>query len=577
MNTVDLVIRNGSIADGTGAALRTADVAVNDGRIVAVGTVSARGREEIDATGKLVTPGFVDIHTHYDGQVTWSNQISPSSQHGVTTVVMGNCGVGFAPVRLGDHERLMRLMEGVEDIPEPVLSAGLPWTWESFPDYVNWLSTRQYDMDVGPLLPHAALRVYVMGERGANREPANADDIRQMAALAGEAVTAGALGFSTSRALNHRTSDGDYTPTLEAAENELTAIAQAMQAAGGGVMQFILDISTIDHDLPMMLGIGKRTGCPITFSLFQHHQKPERWRQTMRQIEEAAAAGLKVTAQVAARAIGVMLGLELTRHPFRTRPSYAAIAELPLAERVAKLRDSAVKARILAEDSAPDDEFAQRLGDYSKVFTLGAPPDYEQPTENAIGPRAAREGRNLEEIAYDAMLEDDGQGMLYMPALNYADGNLDPVYEMMRSPLAIAGLSDGGAHCGIICDASFPTYLLTHWARDRTRGERLSLPYVVELQTRKSAEALGLYDRGVVAPGYRADLNVIDFDRLRLLPPEVSYDLPLGGRRLVQTAEGYEVTIVAGIVTRRDGAATGALPGRMVLGAQLPPQAIAAE
>ena len=575
--TVDLVIRGGTLADGTGGDLREADIAIAGGRIVEVGQVSARGTEEIDARGKLVTPGFVDIHTHYDGQVTWSNRITPSSDHGVTTAVMGNCGVGFAPVRPNDHDRLMRLMEGVEDIPEPVLSAGLPWTWESFPEYVNWLATRSYDMDVGPLLPHAALRVYVMGERGANREPATAEDIRQMAALTRDAIKAGALGFSTSRTLNHRTSDGDYTPTLKAGENELEAIAKAMQDAGGGVMQFVLDIETIEHDLPMLLGISERTGCPVSFSVTQNDRNPQRWRQTMQQIGEARARGLKVTAQIAARAVGIMLGLELTRHPFRSRPSYMAIADLPLAERVRLMRDPALKAKILAEESAPDDDFAGRLKDYGRVFHLGNPPDYEQPAEKAIGPRARAEGVNPESIAYDAMLEDEGRGMLYMPALNYSEASLDPLYEMMQHPAAIPGLSDGGAHCGIICDASFPTFLLSHWARDRSRGEKLPLEHIVALQTRRAAEAFGLFDRGLIAPGYKADINVIDFEHLRLDPPRVAYDLPMGGRRLVQRAEGYDAIIVSGTVTQRNGQSTGALPGRIVLGRQGQPVAMAAE
>jgi N-acyl-D-aspartate/D-glutamate deacylase len=576
-DTVDLVIRGGSVADGSGGPLRDADIAIANGLIVEVGMVAARGREEIDARGKLVAPGWVDVHTHYDGQVTWSNEITPSSDHGVTTAVMGNCGIGFAPVRPDDHDRLMRLMEGVEDIPEPVLSAGVPWAWESFADYVNWLAKRSYDLDVGPLLPHAALRLYVMGQRAADLELATPADVRQMATLAHDAIKAGALGFSTSRALNHRTSDGHHTPTLEAGGNELEAIAAAMMTAGGGVLQFILDISTTDHDLPMMLGIAKRTGCPVTFSLMQHDQNPTRWRQTLDQIEAAAAEGLKVTAQVAARAIGIMLGLELTRHPFRSRHSYLAIADLPLAERAAKLGDPVVKARILAEASDPDDDFVHRLKDYSRVFDLGSPPDYEQAPENAIGPRARALGVHPESIAYDALLRDGGRGMLYMPALNYSNGNLDPTLEMLQSPQVIPGLSDGGAHCGIICDASFPTFLLTHWGRDRSRGSRLAVPYLVAMQTRKAAETFGLFDRGLIAPGYKADINVIDFEALTLHPPHVVYDLPMGGRRLVQKADGYEATIVSGIITRRQGEATGALPGRMVLGAQPGPLARAAE
>jgi N-acyl-D-aspartate/D-glutamate deacylase len=577
MSQYDLVIRGGMIADGTGAELRQADIAVSDGVIAEVGQVTGRGREEIDAVGKLVTPGWVDVHTHYDGQVAWSNRIDPSSGHGVTTVVMGNCGVGFAPARPNDHDRLVRLMEGVEDIPEPVLAAGVPWCWESFGDYVNWLATRNYDLDVGPLLPHAALRVYVMGDRGADREPATSADIREMAALASEAIRAGALGFSTSRSLNHRTSDGDYTPTLKAGEDELEAIARAMMEAGGGVLQFILDVSTIELDLPMMLGISERTRCPVSFSVTQNEQKPDRWRQSMQEIEAAAARGLQVSAQIAARAVGVMLGLELTRHPFRTRPSYLAIAHLPIAERARIMRDPEVKARILAEESSPDDDFVHRLKDYSRVFRLGNPPDYEQSAENAIGPRARALGVHPEAIAYDALLEDGGRGMLYMPALNYVDGSLDALRQMMQSPQAIPGLSDGGAHCGIICDASFPTFLLTHWARDRSRGEKLPLPYVISLQTKRAAETFGLHDRGVIAPGYKADINVIDFDGLRLEPPRVHYDLPEGGRRLMQRAHGYDATIVSGVVTQRRGEPTGALPGKMVLGQQRGPLAMAAE
>lgn len=577
MTQFDLVIRGGTLADGSGTPLRPADIAISGGLIAEVGQVSGTGMEEIDATGKLVTPGWVDVHTHYDGQVTWSNRIDPSSGHGVTTAVMGNCGIGFAPVRPDDHDTLMRLMEGVEDIPEPVLTAGVPWCWESFGDYVNWLASRPFDLDVGPLLPHAALRLYVMGARAAALEPATPEDTRQMAELAAGAIKAGALGFSTSRALNHRSSDGHHTPTLEAGEKELEAIARAMMDAGGGVMQFILDISTTDHDLPMMLGIAERTGCPVTFSLFQVDQKPERWRQTLDQIEAAAARGLQVTAQIAARAIGIMLGLELTRHPFRSRPSYLEIASLPMEERAKALADPAVKARILAEADGPDDDFVHRLKDYSRVYDLGDPPDYEQAPERAIGPRARAAGVSPESIAYDALLRDGGRGMLYMPALNYAGGSLDPVHEMLQSTRAIPGLSDGGAHCGIICDASFPTFLLTHWGRDRARGGRLDLPHLVAMQTRKAAEVFGLYDRGLLAPGYKADVNVIDFQALKLHPPHVTYDLPKGGRRLMQKADGYVATIVSGTVTQRNGAPTGALPGRMVLGKQAAPLAAAAE
>ncbi|MBR1123560.1 amidohydrolase family protein [Bradyrhizobium lablabi] len=564
----DLVIRGGNIADGKGGDLYEADVAITGGRISEVGKVSAKGKEEIDAKGKLVTPGFVDVHTHYDGQVTWSQDITPSSQNGVTTAIMGNCGVGFAPCRPSDHRRLIELMEGVEDIPEPVLSAGIPWEWESFPDYMNWLSKRNFDMDIGAQLPHAALRVYVMGERGARRDPSTADDNKAMAQLAGEAVRAGALGFSTSRTLNHRTSTGDFTPTLKAGEDELTAIAAAMHGQGRSVLQFVLDLSTIHEDLPMMLRVAENTRCPISFSITQNDRAPRRWRQTLDEINAASARGLSITAQIAARPVGLLLGLELSRNPFQTHPSYRAIATLPLAERLAKLRQPEVRAAILAEEPHATDDPLFFRPNYDKMYLLGNPPDYEQPPENALGAQARRQGRKPEELAYDAMLSDEGRGMLYVPFLNYADGNLDATREMLTDPNSVPGLSDGGAHCGIICDASFPTYLLTHWTRDRKRGEKLSIPFVVAVQSRKTALSVGLYDRGVIAPGFKADVNVIDYDRLHLHPPKVHYDLPVGGRRLMQQVDGYDATIISGVVTRRGGQATGARPGRLVRGAQ---------
>lgn len=568
MSNPDLVIRGGTIADGGGGALFEADVAIRDGRISEVGKVAAKGTEEIDARGKLVTPGFVDVHTHYDGQVTWSHDITPSSQNGVTTAIMGNCGVGFAPCKPSDHTRLIQLMEGVEDIPEPVLSAGIPWAWESFPDYMDWLSKRDFDIDVGAQLPHAALRVYVMGERGARRDPSTAADNAAMARLAGEAVRAGALGFSTSRTLNHRTSTGDFTPTLKAGEDELTAIAGAMQGEGRSVLQFVLDLSTIHEDLPMMLRVADRTKCPISFSITQNDRAPRRWRQTLDEINAAAKRGLSVTAQIAARPVGLLLGLELSRNPFQTHPSYKAIAHLPLKERLSRLRDPAVRAAILKETATATDDPLFFRPNYDKMFLLGDPPDYEQPPENALGPQARLQGRQAEELAYDAMLSDEGRGMLYVPFLNYADGNLDATREMLTDPQSVPGLSDGGAHCGIICDASFPTYLLTHWTRDRKRGEKLSIPFVVAAQSRKTALSVGLHDRGLIAPGTKADVNVIDYGRLHLHPPKVHYDLPVGGRRLLQDVDGYDATIVSGVVTRRAGEATGARPGRLVRGAQ---------
>src|SRR5689334_10141391 len=475
----DLVIRGGTVADGGGGELFEADVAIKDGRIAEVGKIASKGKDEIDAKGQLVAPGFVDVHTHYDGQVTWSQDITPSSQNGVTTAIMGNCGVGFAPCRPIDHVRLIQLMEGVEDIPEPVLSAGIPWAWESFPDYMEWLSKRNFDIDIGAQLPHAALRVYVMGERGARRDPSTPEDNKAMAQLAAEAVRAGALGFSTSRTLNHRTSTGDFTPTLKAGEDELTAIAAGMQAQGRSVLQFVLDLSTINEDLPMMLRVAESTKCPITFSITQNDRAPRRWRQTLDTINQASARGLAITAQIAARPVGLLLGLELSRNPFQTHPSYRAIAKLPLAERLTRLRQAEVRAAILSETPTSTDDPLFFRPNYDKMYLLGDPPDYEQPPERALGAQARRQGKQPEELAYDAMLSDEGRGMLYVPFLNYADGNLDATREMLTDPNAVPGLSDGGAHCGIICDASFPTYLLTHWTRDRKRGEKLSIPFVV--------------------------------------------------------------------------------------------------
>jgi N-acyl-D-aspartate/D-glutamate deacylase len=381
-------------------------------------------------------------------------------------------------------------------------------------------------------------------------------------------VRSGALGFSTSRTLNHRTSTGDYTPTLKAGEDELTAIAGAMQAEGRSVLQFVLDLSTIHEDLPMMLRVAENAKCPVSFSITQNDKAPQRWRQTLAEINEAAARGLSVTAQIAARPVGLMLGLELSRNPFQTHPSYRAIAHLPLAERVARLRQPEVRAAILSENATATDDPLFFRPNYDKMYLLGNPPDYEQPSENTLGARAHREGRQPEELAYDAMLIDDGRGMLYVPFLNYADGNLDATREMLRDPRSVPGLSDGGAHCGIICDASFPTYLLTHWTRDRSRGEKLSIPFVVAVQSRKTALSVGLYDRGLIAAGYKADVNVIDYDKLHLHPPKVHYDLPVGGRRLLQQVDGYDATIVSGVVTRRGDHATGARPGKLVRGAQ---------
>ena len=575
----DLVIRGGQVVDGSGAPAFLADVAVKDGRIVQVGQVSGRGAEEIDATGKIVTPGFVDIHTHYDGQATWDAHMQPSAWHGVTTVVMGNCGVGFAPCKPEDHDRLIRLMEGVEDIPFPVLTEGLPWNWESYPDYLDALEGRAFDVDIGSQLPHAALRVFVMGERGANREPATPADIAAMAALAKKAVEAGALGFSTSRTLNHRTSDGQPTPTLTAGEDELTGIAMGLAAAGKGVLQLVSDFADPREEFAMLRRIVEASGRPLSFSLVQSPKSPGGWKHMLAALSDATAAGLPMKAQVAGRPVGVLLGFELTLNPFSHTAVYKEIAHLTFPERVARLADPTFRAALL-DQATPAGGHAIAAGltrNWPSMFLMGETPDYEQTPDRTVAALAAARGITPDELALEHMLSHGGRGMLYLPFLNYADGDLEPSLAMLRHPDTVPGLSDGGAHVGMICDGSFPTSNLTHWVRDRTRGAKLGLEEMVRMQTRDTAETVGLFDRGLVAPGYRADLNVIDFDRLSLKSPQVAYDLPSGGRRLIQRAEGYVATIVAGQVTYRDGEPTGALPGRLLRGAQGQPVAMAAE
>jgi N-acyl-D-aspartate/D-glutamate deacylase len=575
----DLVIRGGTVVDGTGAKPLEADVAVKDGKIAAVGEIAGAGAEEIDAKGLLVTPGFVDVHTHYDGQATWDERLQPSSWHGVTTIVMGNCGVGFAPCKPADHDRLIRLMEGVEDIPFPVLADGLPWDWESYPDYLDSLSQRRFDVDVGSQLPHAALRVYVMGERGVDREPATEADIAAMSALAKRAVEAGALGFGTSRTLNHRSSDGSPIATLTAGEDELTGIALGMAAAGKGVLQVVSDFNDPAEEFAMLRRIVERSGRPLSFSLLQSPREPEQWRFMLEQMSAAKAAGLAIKAQVATRPVGVLFGFELTANPFSSHPSYRAIKDLPLAERVARLRDPEFRARLLAEE--PESGRAPGLSParaWDRIYPIGQDnPDYEPTPDHSVAAIAARRGVEPLEAALDHMLQNGGRGLLYLPFLNYAQNSLDPAYEMLQHDCVVPGLSDGGAHVGMICDGSFPTTNIVHWTRDRSRGPKIPLERMVKAQCRDTAELVGLHDRGVVSPGYRADLNVIDYDRLTLKAPEVVHDLPTGGRRLIQRAEGYRATIVAGQVTYRDGEPTGALPGRLLRGAQAAPTALAAE
>jgi N-acyl-D-aspartate/D-glutamate deacylase len=569
---VDLVIRNGRVVDGTGVEPFDADIAISDGRIVEVGSLSTRGREQIDAQGLIVAPGFVDIHTHYDGQVTWSDRLVPSSSHGVTTVVMGNCGVGFAPCRPDQHEMLISLMEGVEDIPHPVLVDGLPWTWETFPQYLDFLANRRYDMDICAYVPHAPVRVYVMGQRGADREPATPADLEQMARIVREAVGAGAMGFSTSRTFFHRSADGKSTPSFEAAEGELMALALALRASGKGVMQLIADFDDPEQTFALLRRMVESAGRPLSVSLLEGSYGPMtlRWQDVLNWAVEATAAGLPIKAQVLSRAIGVMLGHELTLNTFYTCDSYIKLAQLPFDEKIRELRRPEIRARILAEsaDPAPAIVLGRLAREFDHMFLLGDPPDYEQSLEQSIAARARRLGVTPDELAYDLMLERDGRNNFYVTLCNYEHGSLDSSLAMMRHAGSVLGLGDGGAHCGTICDGSYPTFMLEHWVRDRTRGERLPLPLVVKWLSHDTANAVGLDDRGLIAPGYKADLNIFDLDRLHLHAPEVVHDLPSGGRRLLQRAEGYVATIVSGTAVYRDGVPTGLLPGRLVRGPQ---------
>ncbi|MEE4361774.1 MAG: amidohydrolase family protein [Pseudomonadales bacterium] len=570
----DLVIRGGTVADGSGAGLREADIAIADGVIVDVGRVAGRGAEEVDAKGLLVTPGFVDIHTHYDGQATWDDRLAPSSWHGVTTAVMGNCGVGFAPCRAEDHEVLVRLMEGVEDIPGVVLTEGLAWNWETFPEFLDALEQRRHDIDFAAQVPHGALRVYVMGRRGADREAASPEDVAAMARLAREAVEAGALGFTTSRTLNHQTSEGQPTPTLTAAEDELLGIALALKAADRGVLQFVSDFTDPGREMAMLRRLLVEAGRPLSISLAQTEGSPEGWRKLLGWIDGLAAEGLPIRAQVANRPVGLMLGLDATLNPFVAHPSWREIADAPLAGKVARMRDPAFRARLLSEQPQADHPFMEAvLSGFEKMYELGDPPDYEQDPSRSLGARARARGVRPEVLAYDLLLEDEGRAMLYFPFLNYANDDLEATLAMMRHPHTVLGLGDGGAHLGTICDASFTTHVLTHWTRDRTRGERLPVETVVRWHTQDTAAAVGLNDRGRIARGYKADLNVIDYDRLRLRAPRMVHDLPAGGRRLMQEAEGYRLAVVSGAITYRDGAATEALPGRLVRGARAAPAA----
>ena len=561
----DIVVRNGTVLDGTGAPAVEADVAISGGRIAAVGKVSGSGAEEIDAKGKLVTPGFVDVHTHYDGQAVWDSHLAPSAWHGVTTAVMGNCGVGFAPCRPADREKLIELMEGVEDIPGAVMHEGLRWEWESFPDYLAALDRRRRDIDICALLPHAAVRVFVMGERAVRLEAANQGDIAQMRAIAAEAVRAGAFGFSTSRTTSHKSLKGEYIPTLRAAEQELHGIAAGLQEAGSGFFEMVSEWAP-DHlaEFAMMRRVAEGSGRPVLFSLSQRHSQGDIWADLLGAARDAVADGVPIRPVVAPRSIGILLGLEGSQNPFSGTPSYKSIAHLPLAERVRALRDPDFRARLLAEDPVAGSVFPlmHRLS-YAQMFRFGNPPNYQPREQDSIAAMAAREGRTAPELAYDILLEHDGQEFIYAPITNYARFDLSVPEAMLAEPAAIMGLGDGGAHVGFILDAGFPTWMMTYWGKERGR---FPLPELIRRLTSDPADAVGLADRGRIAVGRKGDLNVIDHDRISFGRPYVVHDLPAGGKRLLQKAEGYVATIVSGVPTYRDGTATGALPGVLVRG-----------
>ena len=561
------------MADGNGGPPRTADVGITGGIVADVGPGLGRGRREISADGALVTPGFVDIHTHYDGQASWDERLLPSSWHGVTTVVMGNCGVGFAPATQGHRQRLIDLMEGIEDIPGTALHAGLAWDWESFDDYLGSLTARPHDVDIAAQVPHAALRVHVMGDRALAGEAATLDDVSAMAGLARAGVEAGALGFTTSRTLNHRSVTGELTPTYDSDVAELAGIAAALGEAGRGVLQLVADFLDVQADLDVILAMARASGRPVSVSLTQFPLRPLAYREVLARLSAANEAGLVIRAQVAARAVGLLLGLQCTLHPFMTNPVWRDIAALPAAGQARVMRDPAFKAAVLAAQTGDRNRNligGRLIHKYELMYELTDPPCYEPDPADSIAARAVRDGRAAADLAYDIITGDDGRAMLYVTALNYVGGNLDAVHEMLAHPHTLPGLSDGGAHVGTISDASFPTTLLAHWARDRDSG-RFPVEYIVARQARDTARAVGLGDRGVLAPGYRADVNVIDTGRLRLRCPEMHFDLPGGGRRLLQRAEGYLHTFVRGQETYTDGQPTDALPGRLIRGAQPAP------
>ena len=565
--TQQVLIHGGLLVDGTGSEPREADVEIVDGKITRVGQITPGRHEMIDARGCIVTPGFVDIHTHYDGHVMWDTSLAPTSMHGVTSAVMGNCGVGFAPCNPEHREMLVELMEAIEDIPEAVLNAGLPWNWRSFPEYLDVLASKHFDIDVAAQVPHGALRVNVMGERAVRREVSTDEDRAEMQRLVREAVRAGAVGFSSSRIRAHKTRSGNFTPDYLAAEDELLAIAMGLKLEGKGVLQFVTDISDQHEpgvaEFNILRRLVQKSGRPLSLNITQREIDPDGWKRLMAMIGEANNQGISIKGQIMGRPIGLVLGFELTQNPFMAYPSFEALAKLPFADKVRRLADPAVRRSILAEQ-ANDPELGGRVAAFDRLFEVDDNPDYEPPTESSIAARARHSGIGAAAYAYDVLMKNGGHGLLYRPVLNYAAGNLDAVHEMLTDPNGVPGLSDGGAHCGMTCDSSITTFNLAYWTRDRKLGPRLSLAKVVKGHTADTAAVMGFRDRGLIAPGMKGDVNVIDYDRLRLYPVEVVYDMPAGGRRLVQRATGYKATLVSGVPIVRDDQHTGARPGRLV-------------
>ena len=567
----DLVIRNGLVVDGTGAPARQADVAIDDGVVAAIGEVNDLGREEIDADGLLVTPGFVDIHTHFDGQITWDPLLTPSFWHGVTTVVMGNCGVGFAPAAPNRRDWLIGLMEGVEDIPGSALAEGMEWGWESFPEYLDFLDKLPKAIDIGTQVPHGAVRAYVMGDRGARNEDANPEDIQEMSAIVKEGLEAGALGFSTSRTLAHRAIDGEPVPGTFAAEDELFGIGQALKELGTGIYEVAPagvtgdDANAPELEIAWMRKLSAEIERPVSFAMVQFDNEPDAWRDALDRSLEALEDGAELYPQVAARGISILLTLR-GRHPFIHAASYRELDDLDWAERAEAMRAPQRREKILGEVEAPDAALGFIMWD--KLYPMTDPPNYEPTADQSVAAQSEAASQTALEFAYDFLSQGDGQNVLFAPLFNYANGNLDATREMMMHPRVAMGLSDGGAHCGVICDASMPTFMLTHWTRDRSRGETLPLEWTVKRMTSDTAELYGLGDRGTLEVGKKGDINVIDYDALQLEPPQAVHDLPTDAMRLIQKSRGYVATIVSGEIISRNGEETGARPGQLIRGAR---------